>query len=130
MRVFDAGCVEALAKAGFKRRTVAHRRHAPGNRARADRHDELAAVAKLAQHFNVLDVAQPAFDQADDMIGAVLHIRERRAVESSRVGRACTIRLSDIQRHMAPEATGERTGRNGQAWGLSGRRIHRCGVRP
>ena len=60
---------------------VAHRRHAAVDRAGADRDQDPAVGAELAQHVHVVRVAQPALDEADVAGAAMLDVGQRRAVE-------------------------------------------------
>jgi hypothetical protein len=102
-----AGQVDLL-QAPTEVEMVALRRQPAIDRTGADGDQHLAVAAKLAQHMDVLGVADAALDQADVAGAAVLDVGQRRAVEFDALEQFET--LVDVQQgHVTAKAAGQRS---------------------
>ena len=93
---------------------IALRRQAAIDRAGADGDENFAVVAKLAQHVNVLGVADAALDDSDVAGSAMLDVGERRAVELDEFDEFEQALVDVEKRGVAAKTAGERCRRDAQ----------------
>ena len=91
---------------------IALRRQAAIDRAGADGDENFAVVAKLAQHVNVLGVADAALDDSDVAGSAMLYVGEGRAVELDDFDEIEQALVDVEKRSVAAKAAGERCRRD------------------